>query len=663
MNRFLKSLLVLIMCGSLSAQQTDYVDFLSVKADIQIDSENKGVNASVKYKFKILKEIDSVYLDARGRIEHYEIKEKNFKAPVRLLDNRLVFTDTKALVKDSIYEFRLIYFSKPQKTVYFVGDQIWTQGQGKYTSHWLPSIDDVNDKIEFDLSIDFDSRYEVMANGNLVEKMEADGATKWIYDMQNPMSSYLVAFVIGRYDKETEFSKSGVPLEYYYYPEDSLKVESTYRYTKQMFDYLEGEIGFPFPWQNYKQVPVQDFLYAGMENTGLTIFSDSYVVDATAFNDENYITVNAHELSHQWFGDLVTAASSEHHWLQEGFATYYAMLAERYILGEDHYYWQLYEYAQELIAQDSSGQSTSLLDPKSSSTTFYKKGAWALHVLREKVGNAAFRAAVTTYLEKYQFANVKTMDFITEVELASGQDLSGFVEEWLNQVSLPEDAIVKSLKRSSFIREYLDLDCRDDASSCKALLSSNISDKAKVKVISQVPGQVEGDAFENSREVRQAISQYVDRIPVSLKSHYETLLEDDSYVTIENALYHLWVNFPGERVKYLQKTKNVIGFNDNNVRLLWLALHLNTPEYQPEKKELILNEMITYSLPHQPFELRQNAFNYLRLIGGFEQKSISSLIGATKHHSWRFSNFAMDLLSELEGQPKYNEIIKSLKKS
>ena len=111
-----------------------------------------------------------------------------------------------------------------------------------------------------------------------------------------------------------------------------------------------------------------------MENTTLTIFSDSFVVDSIGFKDKNYITVNAHELAHQWFGDFVTSTSSEHHWLQEGFATYYALLAERHIFGDDHYYWQLFQNAQELIAQEEAGESTSLLDPKSSSTTFYKKG-------------------------------------------------------------------------------------------------------------------------------------------------------------------------------------------------------------------------------------------------------------------------------------------------
>jgi aminopeptidase N len=525
----------------------------------------------------------------------------------------------------------------------------------------MPSIDDVNDKIEFDLSITYENGFEVLANGSLTNKTVEANTTTWHYDMQQPMSSYLLALAIGKYSKKSETSKSGTPLEFYYYPEDASKVEPTYRYSKRMFDFLETEIGLAFPWQNYKQVPVKDFLYSGMENTSLTIFSDSFVVDSIGYTDKNYITVNAHELAHQWFGNYVTATSSEHHWLQEGFATYYALLAEREIFGDEHYYWQLFENAQELIAQEEAGESTSLLDPKSSSATFYKKGAWALHSLREQVGDSVFKLAVKTYLNKHAFANVETEDFITEVEQASGFDLSGFENEWLNTKVLPEDAMVKSLKKSDFMRDYFDINCETYSESCKDYLVSTVSDKAKIKIISQMPTHIEAEAFRNSLEVRQAISGYVQDIPKEIKAEYESLLNDKSYITIENALYNLWVNFPEDRVKYLQKTKDVLGFNDKNVRLLWLALNLNTIEYQPETKQAVLDELIGYSLPKAHFELRMNAFRYLKLLGAFEKQSVTSLMEATKHPVWQFSKFAKTLLAELETNPELKATISDIK--
>ena len=658
MQKLFQFAVLLFFFGMGNAQQTAVVDFKTSKASLRIDKDSKLVSGQVVYEFDILSPVSSVFIDAVG-FDHIAVLHMGDGLDYAYDGQRLqLLSDFKA---GATYKIVLEFRVSPKKAMYFVDNQIWTQGQGKNTSYWLPSIDDVNDKIEFDIAITFDNGYDVIANGDLINRVVGDAFTTWYYDMKKPMSSYLVAIAIGVYDNMTEFSKSGIPLEYYYYPEDTLKVEPTYRYSKQMFDFLEEEIGVPYPWHNYKQVPVKDFLYAGMENTSLTIFSDSFVVDTIGYNDKNYITVNAHELAHQWFGDLVTATSSEHHWLQEGFATYYALLAERHIFGDDHYYWQLFENAQELIAQDKAGQSTALLDPKSSSSTFYKKGAWALHVLREKVGDTAFKLAVRRYLEKHKFGNVTTNDFISEVEKSSQQDLSLFVKEWLAEIALPEDAMVRNLKTSSFIRDYLAVNCETYSQKCSDYLVSNSSDKAKIKVVSQTYDHLEATAFSNSLEVRQAIAQYLSTIPNALKPMYESLLSDASYVTIETALYNLWVNFPLERAKYLERTKNTMGFSDYNVRMLWLVLHLNTVEYQPDKKQDVLRELIGYSMPAYHFEARLKAFGYLKLIDAFEVQSIASLIHATKHPNWQFSKFAKRTIIELEQEPDYKEILEQLK--
>ncbi|WP_299391928.1 M1 family metallopeptidase [uncultured Gelidibacter sp.] len=665
MRCFLSVYLVLFAVLA-SAQQTEIVDFKVIKADLGFEAPGE-VSGEYSARFEILKDTGSVYLDAVNMV-FKDLKLKNLtsdsqvKVDFRNEDNKLVILSD--FIENNSYELHFEYSAKPNNALYFVGNQIWTQGQGKYTSNWLPSLDDVNDKIEFDLSVSYADGYEVLVNGKLVGKESvAENVTKWHYDMEAPMSSYLVALAIGDYHKKTEISESGIPLEYYYYPKDSSKTESTYRYSKQMFDFLEREIGVPYPWKIYKQAPVKDFLYSGMENTALTIFSDALVVDAVGFNDRNYVNVNAHELAHQWFGNFVTATSSNHHWLQEGFATYYALLAERHVFGEDYYYWRLHEYAQQLLAQENAGNSTSLLDPKSSSLTFYQKGCWALHVLREQVGDEAFKLAVKNYLENYQFQNVQTSDFINEVEKTSGQDLTEFVKIWLEDIALPQDAMVKSLKKSAFIQEYLEVSCETYPLKCPDYLVSDISDKAKIKILLQDSYAVKLEDFNNSVEVRQAIAQKLITIPSGLKKSYESLLNDASYVTIESALYNLWVNFPEDRAKYLQQTKDVYGFSDYNVKLLWLALHLNTLEYQPDRKQAVYDELKSYTGPQFGFELRMNAFNYLKLINGFDVGSLENLFQATKHHNWRFQQFAKKMLEELESVEAYKSIIENIKSS
>lgn len=669
---------ITFICFSSEAQQTDYVDFTSVYAELDMRSNNLDlISASVYVYFDILKKTDSIYLDAKNLNITYSSLNKDSIAVFNDGEKLWIKNDFKASKNNKL---TLQYKANPKKAIYFVDKedsyQVWTQGQGKYTSNWLPSIDDVNDKIKFDLTIAVDSGYQVIANGKHNGELIEGNKSIWFYKMQKPMSSYLVALAIGKYSKKEITSKSGIPIELYYYPEDSAKVEPTYRYTKQMFDFLEEEIGVPYPWQNYKQVPVKDFLYSGMENTSLTIFSDDFMIDNTSFIDKNYVNVNAHELAHQWFGNLVTATKSKHHWLQEGFATYYALLAERDVFGDDYYYLRLYEYAQELLAQEQAGNATALLDPKASSTTFYKKGAWALHVLQETVGEQVFKQAVKNYLEKHAFKNVETQDFIIEVEKLSGQDLSSFEREWLLSKELPLTKMRSTLKKNESIAflETIEqvpyLSYRTDATGY--VPSSLVRELPKGFYTQRLAVLREAlkkpdyptyrdlieEAFKaNEIKTRQLLAQH---IPDGFKEESETLLQDASYITIEHALMNLWSKFPKNRVKYLETTKYVIGFNNKNVRCLWLTLALLTPEYNSELSSNYLKELRDYTASKYSFQTRQNAFMYIKNIQVFNTETLVNLIEATTHHNWRFKSFARDLLKTLSEDEKYKSIIGNL---
>ena len=459
----------------------------------------------------------------------------------------------------------------------------------------------------------------------------------------------------------------------YFTPKDSLKVEPTYRYSKEIFDFLETEIGVPYPWQNYKQVPVRDFLYAGMENTTLTIFSQAFVVDSTGFNDRNYVNVNAHELAHQWFGNLVTEKAGEDHWLQEGFATYYALLAEKEIFGDDYYYWQLYQTAEQLKAMSDEGQGESLLNPKASSLTFYQKGAWALHILRERIGEDAFKLAIKNYLEKYKFKNVATQDFLNEVKNVSDVDISTFEKDWLQQTAFQSEDAYQSLLKSAFIRKYFEI---------SALRAVPFSDKKiQLKTALTFPNDFIGQeavyqlmdeplaetlplyktAFNsNNLYVRQAIALSLQTIPKELQTEYESLLQDDSYVTMESALYQLWMQFPEKRAAYLNKTKGIEGFQNKNIRQLWLALALLTEGYDNQEKENYISELKHYTSPDYSFEIREKAFEYVNELQLWDTEMLKNLVEATVHPTWRFAKPSKALLNNLLQNEKYHEQVKVL---
>ena len=646
-------------------QQTQIVDFLKVNAQIKIDSSQKKVTGTARYTFKVLQKTDSIYLDA---IDITLLENAMESVSITATEDKIWLLGPFDALRE--YTAFFTYEATPKQTLYFVGDQIWTQGQGKYTSHWLPSIDDMNDKIEFDLTIIAPSNKKVIANGKLESISESKGENIWKYNMENPMASYLVAFAIGDFEKKSMVSSSGVPIELFYEKKDESSFESTYRYSKNIFDFLETEIGVPYPWQNYKQVPVRDFLYAGMENTTATFFSEAFVVDSIGFTDRNYVNVNAHELAHQWFGNLVTETEGTHHWLHEGFATYYALLAEKEVFGNDYYYWKLFQSAEQLQSLSDDGKGESLLNPKASSLTFYEKGAWALHILKEQVGEEAFKTAVVNYLKKHRFKNVVTNDFLAEVRTASGQDLKEFEADWLQQSAFKAEQAYNSLIKSSFVNSYFKISALRGTSlkEKKVQLENELSfpnDYLGQEAVYQLVGEPISEtlplykkAFQSDNlYVRQAIALSMEVIPKELQTEYESLLDDASYVTQEAALYNLWVQFSGKRSVFLDKMDGKQGFQNRNIRQLWLVLAIVDKNYKPELTKEFEMELRGYASSGHSFEIRETAFGYINELQVWDMSTIKSLVNASVHHSWRFKKYARGLLDQLLSDSDYNGLI------
>jgi len=664
-------LILLFFWGISHCQQLEIVDFISVKAHINPIVSEKKIVGDVTYTFQVLKKCDSVYLDARGIILLNKNKNKGIKLSSEL--NKIWFVSK--FKPNKVYTVSFTYEATPRKALYFINDQIWTQGQGKYTSNWLPSIDDMNDKIEFDLSVNAPLDKTVVANGILITVIDKGTYRNWVFDMEKPMSSYLVAFAMGDFLEKEDHTNSGIPLKMYIDKKDALKFEPTYRHTKILFEFLEKEIGYEYPWQNYKQVPVKDFLYAGMENTSATFFSDAFVVDSIGFTDRNYITVNAHEMAHQWFGNLVTEASGTDHWLHEGFATYYALLAEKEIFGEDYYYWKLFQSAEQLKSLSDEGKGESLTNPKASSITFYEKGAWALHILKEIVGEAAFKAAIVNYLNNYKFKNVTTSDFLYEIEIASEKDISTFKKDWIDQSAFKAEQAYQSLMKSSFINEYLKISALRET---KISLKTQELEKALVLkndfIAQEVVYQLQGKPLlltlpiykktfaTNNVYSRQVIALSLSKVPIELKTEYETLLTDSSYVTQEAALGNLWVSFPDNKAYYLDLMDGVQGFNDKNIRQFWLFLALLTEGYNSKLKPVYLAELKQYTSSKYNNGVRKIAIEYIDYLNIWDDESLLNLIDACQHHYWRFQKSSKSVLSVLLKDETYRNKIKILGK-
>uniref|UniRef100_UPI00404901A9 M1 family metallopeptidase n=1 Tax=Flavobacterium sp. TaxID=239 RepID=UPI00404901A9 len=643
------------------AQQYKSVDFIECNAFLVPNAVEKSISGKIQYEFEVLSTVDTIKIDAIN-MDFTEVsingKSVNFKNSSTTLDLFEGFTTgTNTLTFN--------YSAQPKQTLYFIGEgddlQIWTQGQGKYTSHWLPSFDDVNDKVIFNLSVDYTNDFEVLSNGILRDKKinAKENSSTWNYSMQKPMPSYLVMLAIGKFIKQTESTKSGTTLEYYLDRNDADKFEPTYRYSKQMFEFLEQEIGVQYPWGIYRQVPVRDFLYAGMENTTSTIFAQDFVVDSIGFNDKNYVNVNAHELAHQWFGNFITAKESKHHWLQEGFATYYALLAEKELFGEDYFNYELFQMAEQL-KEAAAHDKNPILSEKASSLTFYKKGAWALHVLRTNIGNRKFKKGVKNYLKKYAFKNVDTDEFLTEIKKVSNFDVDKFKKEWLEDSNFRWQDAISILNKYAFIvhlqkvKALEILPFEDKKEQLLLLMKKKSFFPLQQEILLQTAVVDFEDkkelidlAFENNNvKVRQALAQSFIKIPFAYKEKFQTLLDDNSYITKEIALFRLWSNFPEERNRYSNLFQNENGLN-YNLKIAHLTLQLVNKQVDETAKLFAISEL--EKMTNAPYEsaVRQNALETLLNFKLISNEVLKSLLNASLHHKWRFVTYAKDKIRQL----------------
>ncbi|QSS97245.1 M1 family metallopeptidase [Psychroflexus sp. ALD_RP9] len=658
----MKSILVLLnlfITSILTAQHQPNLDVKRIKAEVTINDTLRRISAEVSIYFHIKSAVDSVFFDAQN---FKSVNSNQFKFSYN--SEKIIFYHH--FKPNKSYKIDVSYQAKPKQTLYFTGKlgdtefplQIWTQGQGKYTSHWLPSLDDMRDKIEFDLTYTLPSQYKLVSNGNLKRKSKNVNLTTWEFDMQKPMSSYLVAFAAGNFVEETQNSNSGISIYNYLPAQDSLDFKSTFIYTQDIFNFLEQKIGVSYPWQNYKQIGVRDFLYAGMENTSCTIFSDEFITDSIAKNDSDFVNVEAHELAHQWFGNLVTETSAKHHWLHEGFATYFSYLAQEHLFGTPYFEHQLFSTAESLKLRSDQGKGQRLFNPNANSLTFYEKGAWALHALRNRVGDKVFFEAISQYLVNNAYKSVETDDFLAEVQSLTQVNLAQFKQDWLLQKSFPAEEAQLILTKSSFIEQLFEL---------KALRGLPVSEKQKQlkeallsKHIDyfgpEVALQLTSDknlinnellqlALETKHlKTRQVLIKNISKIPRQLQLSFEELLKDESYITREHALLKLWLNFPKKRSFYLKQTKGQDGNIHLNMKLLHLMLSaLNNPDnaYQP------VRGLVNYTVPEMPYQIKRQAFVYLFQLNYFDEESLVNLSEDLNHPVWRYRTFVKQLFSEI----------------
>ncbi len=404
---------------------------------------------------------DSLSLDAKGM----DIKEVSLINTTRHNPLKYNYDGStlrihldKTYLKTENYTIYIDYTSKPNelkaqgsaaitdaKGLYFINPlgeekdkptQVWTQGETESNSAWFPTIDKPDQKCTEEISMTVPSKYVSLSNGKLVSQVKnADGTRTDNWKMDLPHSPYLFFMGVGDYAVIHD-SYKGKDVNYYVEKEYAPVARRIFGLTPEMMGFYSRILGFEFPWVKYSQMTARDYVSGAMENTTATLHSDALQQDARELTDGNkYEEYVAHELFHQWFGDLVTTESWSNLTLNESFANFSETLWAEYKHGKD------------------AGAATNfhdiekyLANPKNPSKNLvrfyyadredmfdmvtYSKGGRILNMLKNYVGDSAFFKALNLYLNNFKFKNAEAQNLRMMFEQVTGQDLNWYWNQW-----------------------------------------------------------------------------------------------------------------------------------------------------------------------------------------------------------------------------------------
>ena len=455
--RFSTSLLLIALAAVSAAAQTSRLSFDRVKTyDVQnyiirvsFDRARKTVFGDTTVQLKPLKDnFNRVELDAADlQFDSVTLEGEDKGLKYKTSGEKIIIDLDRSYTPNEMISLRFRYSTvKPRKGVYFIDAeiedgktispaQIWSQGETEEAHFWFPSYDFPDDKATSEEYLTVLKDETAVGNGDQLETKEnADGTKTFHFKMTVPHSSYLTSFVVGSYTKASDSYKN-IPLGYYMYPGMEALAQKKYGKTKEMMRVFEELTGVDFPYGKYDQTIVAKFNFGGMENISATTMADTEIF----FNSDDVVEdLVSHELSHSWFGDLVTCRNWAELWLNEGFATYMEAAYREKAHGRADYLRKVREDAAEFMANDAVNQNKHGLynllarpDDSVFDTTTYQKGGAVIHTLRETVGTENFWKAINIYLNRYKFQNVETSNLQKVMEEVSGKNLEWFFKQWV----------------------------------------------------------------------------------------------------------------------------------------------------------------------------------------------------------------------------------------
>lgn len=437
-------------------------ELVHTKLDVKFDFEKTWLYGKAWITLKPhFYPVDSVVLDAKGM----EIKKVSIEESTSMKDVWYTYDGMQLSIKldktydrDHSYVIYIDYISRPNefaakesaaitdsKGLYFINPkgeeknkptQIWTQGETESNSVWMPTIDKPNQKSTEEIYMTVPEQYVTLSNGLLIsQKKNTDGSRTDYWKMDLPHAPYLFFMGTGDFSIVKDKYKEK---EVNYYVEKKYEpfARSIFGNTPEMMKFFSEKLDIDFPWPKYAQIVVRDYISGAMENTTATLHQESANQNARQLTDGNeWETTIAHELFHQWFGNLVTAESWSNTTVSESFANYSEYLWLEHKMGKDaadeHHFNDLQGY---FLQPKSDKKSLVRFDYDNSEDMFdvvsYNKGGRILNMLRNYIGDDAFYRSLNNYLTGNKFKTGEAHQLRLSFEEITGEDLNWFWNQW-----------------------------------------------------------------------------------------------------------------------------------------------------------------------------------------------------------------------------------------
>ncbi|HEA21040.1 MAG TPA: M1 family peptidase [Pricia antarctica] len=447
-----KFLILALLVALLSAVNAQDTYERNASADVQNYIFNLGLNdstdqiqgeAEITVGFNTKPE--AFALDLIGGSETYgmtiaDIFEGDEKANYTFQNNKIKIVPSSDSTRTRIY--RIQYQGTPERglvidTTKFGKRSFFGDNWPNLARHWLPAVDHPYDKASIEFRITAPEHYDVVATGEKIEESSLNNGYKLtVYKEPAPVAMKVVTIGVTQFASRLVDEVYDIPVTAWVYPENRLEGFSDYSVASEVLKYFIDNIG-PYSYAKLANMQAKT-QWGGLENAGTIAYFENSV---TGKNEVEGLI--AHEIAHQWFGNSATENDWNHVWLSEGFATYFAILYQENVYGDEKRKEELaidrkevFEY---YLKNPSPIIDQSITDPlKVLSVNTYQKAGWVLNMLRHKLGEGVFWEGIRTYYSKFQNANAMTDDFRKVMEEVSGTNLKAFFDQWLLIKGQPE---------------------------------------------------------------------------------------------------------------------------------------------------------------------------------------------------------------------------------